>query len=79
MFARFVAPGGFKFCDGPAQTGRALIGGIVGLSLPEGGDGSLLDGLRGVKIRFADGQHGAVGNLPGQIGEDPDLAALKTG
>ena len=72
-----VAPGSFVIGDGLPQLHGSLIGGIVGQSCVQGINGSSLDGLRGIKIRFADGQHGAVRGLAGQIGEDANLAPLE--
>ena len=73
-----IAPGGFKVCNGPAQGKGALVGCIVGLACGQSRYGGGLDGLGGIKIRFSDGQHGAVGDFPGHVGVDPDGAALET-
>ena len=71
------APVGFKFRNGPAQGGRALVGGVVGLVLPQGKHRRLLDGLRGGQIRLPNGKPTAIRGLPRQIGKQADAAALQ--
>jgi len=72
-----IAAGGLEVCHGFAQGGDALVGGIVGLACVEGGDGGSPDGLRGVKVRLTDGQHGAVGSFPCHVGIKADGTAFQ--
>jgi len=75
----FIAPGGFKVRNGTAQGKGTLVGGIVGPVILQCRHGCQLDGLGGIEIRLTDGEHGAVFRFPGQIGVDPDGAALQGG
>ena len=72
-----AAPAGLEGSNGPAQTLGALVGGIVGLPRLHSPGGGFTDFFGGVQVRLPDGQHSAIGSLPGQIGKYPDAAALE--
>ena len=72
------SPAGFKGRNGPAQALRSLVGGVVGQPVFEGLGGGFPDGFRGGQVRLPDGEHPAVGGLPGKVGKDPDAAALQS-
>ena len=74
-----VAPAGFVVRDGVAQVHAALVGGVMGHVLLQGGDGGGTDGLRGIEVRFADGEHGTARSLPGQVGKLADHTPLQAG
>ena len=62
--------------DGLQGVGIAVAGGIVGVVIVQSGLGGLLDDIRGVQIRLADGQGAGAGGVPHQIGELPDAGQL---
>ena len=62
----------FRFRNGLAQILHALVGGIEGMIGLQGRHRPILNGLRGFKIRFSDGQLDAAGGGICQVGVGPD-------
>ena len=67
---------GLKIRDGLQHVGIAVAGGIVGIVGVQGGLGGLLDGVRGIQVRLADGQGAGSGGVPHQKSKPADAGKL---